>query len=65
MAAAGFEDIRVFDGKKFRLIYDGSKENCQKMAAKARDKGTVYARVVKESGVKGRRARHAVYARIE
>ena len=60
-----FPDKKFFDGHLFRKIYEGSAENAQKMAAKCRVKDKIYVRVVKEHGVNGKRAGHAVYARID
>ena len=60
-----FPDKKFFDGHLFRKIYEGSVENAQKMAAKCRLKGKIYVRVVKGEGHKGKRAGHAVYARID
>ena len=60
-----FPAIKLFDGKKFRLIFEGSKGSADKMAKKSREKDVVYCRVVRGSGAVGKRARHAVYARIE
>jgi hypothetical protein len=60
-----FPTIKLFDGKKFRLIFEGSEVNAEKMAKKCRKAGSIFCRVVKESGAVGKRARHAVYARIE